>query len=86
MTDDEFDVLRQRVRETMGRAALWKARDMLRNIRKQHAAQQALARAQRHIKEMRLLKSLLHAEEPRRPRARRRRSLTGARSRTRTGT
>ena len=86
MSDDEFDVLRQRVRETMGRAALCKARDMLRSIRKQHAGQQALARAQRHIKEMRLLKSLLLAEAPRRPRARRQRSLTGARTRTRTGT
>jgi hypothetical protein len=83
LTDDEFDVLRAKVRETMGRAALWKSRDMLRKIRSQHAEQQAMARAQRHIKEVRLLKSWLLTETARRRPARRRRPLTGARGRTR---
>jgi hypothetical protein len=76
-------VLRAKVRETMGRAALWKSRDMLRKIRSQHAGQQAMARAQRYIKEVRLLKSLLLTETPRMRQARRRRPLTGARARTR---
>jgi hypothetical protein len=85
MTREEIEALRARVGETLGHVILCKLRQMHRKLRNEHVQTQARGRAQRMIKEMRLIKSLLLADEPA-GRPRRRRPLTKSRARTRSDT
>lgn len=86
ITREEIEALRARIGETLGHVILCKLRQMHRKLRNEHVQTRAQARAQRMIKEMRLIKSLLLADEPAGGRPRRRPPLTKSRARTRSDT
>jgi hypothetical protein len=61
-TDDDIAELRQKIACGLAHAALLKTRDMVRKLRKDRVKSRGRSRAERLIKELRVLKSLLEAE------------------------